>query len=136
MEQGGQVREKCQAGSGSWVLQPFWSIKPLEADTVDFSSNSCYFSASLHHPSVQAWEVMLEGITSHITQASVPWGPPMGPVSLLVPRRARQPLPSLRPCHLAQPFSSDPGHFARPTQTEKQSPIQKLHLPNRSRCSQ
>lgn len=49
------------AWDGELFHQLFWSIKPLEADTIGFSLNhSCYFSASLHYPSVQAWEVMLE----------------------------------------------------------------------------
>lgn len=60
-EKGGVVREKRQAGKWELFMQPFWAIKPLEADAVDFSPNNRCLSASLHHPAVQAGEVRLEG---------------------------------------------------------------------------
>lgn len=130
MEQGGPGHQERPAGNGSFFLQPF--LKPLEADTVDFSLNDCV-SASLHHPSVQAWEVVLEGRTR--TSSPLPSSPglsalvmmPLGLCHCWAPGKlcslSSAPGSAIWCGH--QPFPSDPRHFAHPAQTEKQSPVQK-----------
>ena len=59
------MHRNARIGSGSFLMKPFWPIKPLEADAVDFSLNSRCPSAGLRHPSVHAWEVKLEGRARH-----------------------------------------------------------------------
>lgn len=90
----------ARLGSGSFFMQPFWAITPLEADAVDFSPNNRCLSASLHHPAVQAGEVRLEG-RARIREPS-PFHPGLGALvttllglgHLLRPWRALQSLPT------------------------------------------
>ena len=55
------MHRHARTGSGSFLMKPFWPIKPLEADAVDFSVNNHCLSAALFCSSIHAWEVRLEG---------------------------------------------------------------------------